>query len=334
MKAIVYTGLEKVEIRSNVPVPEVEPGWTLIKVAYAGICGSDMTIFYGKHPRAQAPLILGHEFSGYVVSEHSKIPKDTLVSVYPFLSCGVCGACLEGYTHVCHTSHVVGIDRDGGMAEYALVPEDSLFAVPKGVSPALGAYIEPIGIAVHAARRGKYLPGDSVVVFGAGGIGMATAITLRKFGADKIAICEPDEERLHLAKSMGFTTIHSNESVLEKIMTFTNGNGADYVFDCAGHQSVIDVLPDTVKVGGRIVMVAGYKTPPSMNFQKGMFREFDIQFVRNSTRKDFTIACELAAQNLGYDKLINCVLPIDEAEKGFSSPMGAIKVMFEIGDKE
>lgn len=330
MRAIVYTGVENVEFVDDAQKPEVQPGWTLIKVANAGICGSDMTIFSGNHPRAKAPLILGHEFSGYVASPHPEHKEGTLVSIYPFLSCGVCGACLEGNTHACHVSKVVGIDRDGGMAEYALVPEDSLFAVDEKISPALAAYVEPIAVAVHAARRGGYLPGESVVVFGAGGIGMATAITLRKFGADKIVICEPDAERLKLAQSLDFATIQSGADTLDKILEFTDGNGADYVFDCAGHQSVIDILPESVKVGGQIVMVAGYKTPPSMNFQKGMFREFDIQFVRNSTRKDFAIACELAAQDLGFDKLLNCILPMEEAKKGFSSPAGAIKVMFEI----
>ncbi|TQI68322.1 alcohol dehydrogenase catalytic domain-containing protein [Clostridium sp. KNHs216] len=329
MKAIVFTGLEHIEVK-DIPIPRVREGWTLIKVCYAGICGSDMTIFHGKHPRAKAPLVLGHEFSGYVASPHPKYSEGTLVSIYPFLSCGACSACQEGFSNACHTSRVVGIDKDGGMAEYALVPENSLFPVPEGVSPQVGAYIEPIGISVHAARRGKYLPGDSVVVYGAGGIGMATAIALRKFGADNIVICEPDAGRLKLAKSFGFHTIHSDEHTLDQVLEFTRGNGADYVFDCAGHQSVIDILPDSVKVGGQVVMVAGYKTPPAMNFQKGMFREFNIQFVRNSTRKDFGIACQMAAQPLGYEKLLNCILPIDQAEKGFSSPAGAIKVMFEI----
>lgn len=329
MKAIVFTGIEQVEVK-DIPIPEVRDGWTLIKVCYAGICGSDMTIFHGKHPRAKAPLVLGHEFCGYVASKHPQYPEGTLVSVYPFLSCGTCSACREGFSNACHTSRVVGIDRDGGMAEYALVPEDSLFPVPKGLPTQLGAYIEPIAISVHAARRGRYLPGDSVVIFGAGGIGMATAITLRRFGADNMVICEPDTGRLALAKSLGFQTIHSDANTLDHIMEFTNGSGADYVFDCAGHPSVIDILPDSVKVGGQIVMVAGYKTPPAMNFQKGMFREFAIQFIRNSTRKDFGIACRLASENLGYDKLLNCILPMEEAAKGFSSPAGAIKVMFKV----
>ena len=106
--------------------------------------------------------------------------------------------------------------------------------------------------------------------------------------------------------------------------------GADYVYDCAGVQPVADLLPDVVKINGRIVVVAGYKVPPVINFQKGMFREFDIQFVRNCTRQDFEIATDLVGRGLGYEKLLNYTLPLSRGEEGFAPPPSACKVMFQV----
>lgn len=327
MKAIVYEGPQKVAYK-EVPMIEPKEGWTLIKVSHAGVCGSDMTIFSGKHPRAKAPLIMGHEFSGYIASFNPKFPEGTLVTVFPYLPCGVCECCKNGKFHVCKSLKLIGIDLDGGMAEYVQVPNDVIYAVPGEVDPELAAFIEPVGISVHAARKGGYRPGDTVVVFGAGGIGLSTALTLRNFGAKELMICEPNPTRAALAKELGFDVLDADKDVIEQIYERTNGDGAEFVYDCAGVQPVIDLLPDAVKINGQIVIVAGYKNPPTMNFQKGMFREFSIQFVRNCTQRDFEIAVDLIGKGLGYDRLLNYILPLQEAEKGFAPPSSAYKVMF------
>lgn len=330
MKAIVFAGPGQAELR-QVPKPEVKDGWALIKVSHAGICGSDLTIFSGHHPRARAPLVMGHEFSGWLEQDIPGLPAGAPVTVNPLLSCGHCTPCLEGNRHVCRTLGLLGIDCDGGMAEYAVAPVPMILPLPEGVSPKLGAFIEPLAVTVHAVRMASYLPGDSALVFGAGTIGLATALTLREFGAPSVTVCEPNTVRLKLAEALGFHCIRSGEGLLEQLLEETNGDGYDYVFDCAGHQSVADILPDVVKIRGKIEIVAGYKTPPSMNFQKGMFREFSIQFTRVYRMKDFEIAAGLAASNPDYEKLINYELPPEEAKKGFellTTPTDAVKVMY------
>ena len=329
MKAIVFKGVKQVEYET-VPIPEVLEGWTLVKISHAGICGSDMTIYHGKHPRAKAPLIMGHEFSGYVESEHPEFAKGTLVTCFPYIPCKKCERCLNGQYHVCKNLKLIGIDRDGGMAEYATVPDDMLYRVPENVTPEAAAFIEPIGISVHAARTGGYKPGDSVIVFGAGGIGLSTALTLRNFGAEHVIICEPNPVRSELAKDMGFDVLDARQDVVKQVYERTEGNGVSFVYDCAGAQPVIDVLPDVVKINGRIVIVAGYKEPPRMNFQKGMFREFSIQFVRNCTRDDFLIACGLIKKDRDYTRILNCILPLSECKQGFEGPDGAYKVIFKV----
>ena len=330
MKAIVFTGPNQVEMR-DLPIPQAKEGWALIKVSHAGICGSDLTIFLGAHPRAKAPLVMGHEFSGYLEQDIPGIKKGTLVTVDPLLSCGHCTPCKEGNSHVCSTLGLLGIDCDGGMAEYAVAPIDMIIPVPEGVSPKVGAFIEPIAVTVHAVRMASFLPGSNALVFGAGTIGLATAITLRRFGATSITICEPNPVRLEMAKRLGLSFPQSGEGLLDKLMEESGGEGDDYVFDCAGHQSVADILPDVVKIRGKIVIVAGYKKPPMMNYQKGMFREFSIQFTRVYRFKDFQVAAQLAKEEPLYEHLINYELPPEEAKKGFellTTPTDAVKVMY------
>ena len=330
MKAITFVGPQEVEMR-QVPKPEIPEGWALIKVSHAGICGSDLTIFSGHHPRAKAPLIMGHEFSGYLEEDIPGIAKGTLVSVNPLLSCGHCQPCLEGNRHVCKTLGLLGIDCDGGMAEYAIAPIPMIIPVPDGISPKLAAFIEPLAVTVHAARMASYTPGDNALVFGAGTIGLTLALTLRNFGCPSVTICEPNPIRLRLAKGLGFHCIQSDDKLLDTLLAETHGDGYDYVFDCSGHQSVADILPDVVKIRGKIEIVAGYKIPPHMNFQKGMFREFSIQFTRVYRMKDFKIAAELAAKDPDYEKLINYELPPEDAKKGFellTTPTDAVKVMY------
>jgi len=330
MKAIVFTGPNGVETR-DVPIPQAKEGWALIKVICSGICGTDVTIYLGAHPRAKAPLVMGHEFSGILQQDIPGIKKGSLVTVNPLLSCGTCEPCKTGNSHVCKTLKLLGIDCDGGMSEYAIAPIDKIVPVPEAVSEKLGAFIEPIAVAVHALRMAQYQAGDSALVFGAGAIGLATAITLRRFGASDITICEPNPVRLEFARSLGFHCILSGPELLETLMQETNGDGYDFVFDCAGHQSVADILPDVVKIRGKIEIIAGYKKPPAMNYQKGMFKEFSIQFTRVYTHKDFQIAAKLSAMEPLFERLVNYELPPEEAQKGFdllTSPSDAIKVMF------
>src|SRR5512133_3783675 len=129
MKSIVYQSAQEVTVEDK-PLPEVAAGECLIKVAYVGVCGSDMNIYHGVHPRAKAPLIMGHEFSGTIVKGDTKLAPGTPVTVYPLLSCGECDPCKNGYAHVCNTLKLIGIDCDGGMAEYVKVPVDKVMAIP------------------------------------------------------------------------------------------------------------------------------------------------------------------------------------------------------------
>ena len=338
IRAIVYEGAHDIRLEER-EMPSVPEGWALIRVTHAGICGSDLTTYSGTHPRAKAPLVMGHEFAGYIAEDAPGLPKGTRVTAYPNFSCGKCLPCRSGNEHVCETLKVTGIDRDGAMADYIAMPVEKLVKLPDGVSNKLGAFIEPIAVTVHAVRESGYKPGDSAIVFGCGGIGMATAITLRQFGAKNLVMSEPDEVRAEFARSLGFEVINPKEcDVIAEAKARTNGDGFDWVFDCAGVQPVADVLFYVGKIKGTIAVIASYKKNPSLPMASGISRELNVRFNRVYRMVDFELAVQMAQDEPDYEKVITHVLPIEQAQKGFdllTTPgTGAIKVMYTTLDGE
>ncbi|QCR33512.1 zinc-binding dehydrogenase [Lysinibacillus sp. SGAir0095] len=331
MKAIFYTAPNRVECR-EASIPSVPKGYVLLKNAYAGICGTDLNIFAGTHPRAQAPLILGHEFSATIESEHPKYPIGTKVTVNPLISCGSCIPCSSGQSHVCEDLKLVGIDVDGGMAEYVVVEADKVIPLPEGVSLELGALSEPIAVAVHAVRTARFLVGDRAVVYGAGTIGLCVALTLRAYGASEVIVIEANELRLQKAKELGFKTLNSlKDDVVNELAALTGNAGMDYVFDCAGHPAVLRQVTEIVKVQGTIVIVAAYKKPTEMNLIQGMFKELSMQFVRVYTKRDIELALDLLTKVPEFSEIITHVLSPEQAAEGFellTTPTNAIKVLY------
>lgn len=332
MKAVVYSG-EKNVVFKDKSKPIISEGWALIKTAYAGICGSDLSIYAGVHPRATAPLTMGHEFSGVIMDGHPYLEKGTPVTVNPLLRCRECYPCKIGYNHVCEDLKLIGIDCDGGMGDYVLAPIDNIIPLPEEMSLKSGALIEPIAVAVHAIRQGSYVPGDNAVVFGAGAIGLSVALTLRYYGVRDVIIVEPNKLRVDKARELGFETVNPNKTNLHNfILEKTNGIGIDHVFDCAGHDSVVESLTKVTKVRGNIVIVAMYKQPANVDMRECMFKELSMRFVRVYTDKDFQIAIDIASKNQEFEKIITHILQPEEAEKGFhllTTPTNAVKVMYE-----
>jgi 2-desacetyl-2-hydroxyethyl bacteriochlorophyllide A dehydrogenase len=333
MKAIQFTAPNKIEVK-ELPMPHVPENWALIKVLCAGICGTDLNICAGTHPRAEAPLTMGHEFSGVIEKGTKDFKKGTKVTVYPLISCLKCTPCTTGNKHVCNTLGLFGIDKDGAMAEYIAVPNDQIIKLPENISDRLGALIEPIAVAVHTLRETAFVPGDNALVFGCGTIGLCVALTLKQFGARDIVLAETDSSRITLAKELGFEVINPEETDLNKFVSErTNGDGFDRVYDCAGVAAVANCLLDVVKVKGQIVIVASYKKPTELPLFKGMVKETSIHFVRVYRQIDFEIAAKMAANEPLFEKIITHVLPADKAREGFdlllNKGTGAIKVMFE-----
>lgn len=339
MKAIVWEGPDVVATK-DIPAPEVKPGEALIKVSHAGICGTDKSIFRGWHPRSKAPLVPGHEYSGILCSDNVPgMKKGDRVTVYPLLSCGECTPCKEGSPHVCNTLKLLGIDCDGGFAEYTTAPIDSIVKMPDNLSMKLGAFIEPVAVTVHALRERHYVPGDNAIIFGAGPIGLALAATLKAYGCTDILIVETNQPRSAIGREMGYEVVNPMEieNMAEFAKSRTGGDGFDWVFDCAGVQPVANYLFDCVKVHGTIFIVAGYAKPASLPLGQGMYKEASIQFCRVYRRKEFDIAAKLVAEHPEYfEPIITKVYSPDEAVEAFADTVDPasenIKIMFKFDD--
>ncbi len=337
MKAITFQGKDAVAVVDK-PAPEPSGNWVNIQVAFAGICGTDLSIASGKHPRAKPPLVMGHEFVGQVVQLPEQ-PRSDLnigdwVTVFPLLSCGECYICQMGMPHVCKNLGLLGIDADGAFAEYVLVPEDSVLKVPERLTGAEGALIEPLSVCVHSARMSRLQIGDSVVVTGAGPIGLLMAMVARAAGAERVVVTEVAPARIAGAREMGFTVLDASApDLVSKVLEATDGRGGDIVFEATGHPSVAPYLMDLVRIRGQIVQVGIFKEPVPLDMRTLNFNEVDVIGARVYTKEDFRMTISLAgAERFDLGPLVSTVLPLDQGVEGFTAAKNAtsLKVLFEV----
>lgn len=337
MKAMVYTEPNKVEIR-DLPDPTPREGCVKLKIKYCGICGSDISIYHGKHPRAKAPLVLGHEFLGEVVETGKKFKKGDRVVAYPLLSCGHCLPCRTGSAHVCNTLRLIGIDVEGAVSEYAYVDEDVLFKVPDGVSDKAAAVIEPLAVIVRAIHQSNFKALDCTAVIGAGPIGMITGMMLKHMGASKVFISDIDEKRLEKAKEFGMITVNAKtESMDEAVKSATNGEGADILFECSGAEVSVMQMTDITRVGGTICMVSIPKIPLKINLRDINFKEQHLVGTRVYTKEEFRQAVEYSVEiKDDLEKIVSHVVPLKSSEIVFdmiADPgCGTVKVLVDCTD--
>lgn len=337
MKALVYTGPKVVEVK-DVELPAKKEGQVKLKMKYCGICGSDIGIYLGTHPRAKAPLVLGHEFLGEVVEDGKKFKKGDRVVAYPLLSCGHCLACRSGNAHVCNTLGLIGIDADGGLSEYGYVDEDVLFKVPEGVSDKAAATIEPLAVIVRAVHQSGFKALDTCAVIGAGPIGMITGMFLKHMGASKVFISDVDSKRLKKAEEFGMIPVNVKEESMEKVVKdATDGEGADVLFECSGAEIAAMQMSDITRVSGHICMTSVHKAPHNVNLRDINFKEQTLVGTRVYTKEEFRQAVEYSAQiNDDLEKIVSHVVPMKESFKVFDMiadpSFGTVKVLVDCQD--
>ena len=328
MKAALWIGTERVEFR-EIERPTPKPGEALVKVAYGGICGTDLMIYLGKHPRAKAPLVMCHEFSGAIAQDASGVyAPGTPVVINPLLMCGACYACRNGIPHICAKLGLVGIDCDGGFAEYVAVPLNTVRPISPSMPLVEAALIEPVAVAVHAVRASALKVGDVTAALGAGPIGMMTAQVARLAGARRVFVSERSPKRLAIARDLGFEVIDSStQNVVETIMAATDGVGLPVVFETAGVQPTINDAVKLARPGGQILQVGLPKTPPTIDLTPLLFREIRITPIRVYREEDFSQAIAIAATGkLDLVKPVTDILPLRELGRAMEMAHEAVNV--------
>nr|WP_256558002.1 alcohol dehydrogenase catalytic domain-containing protein [Marinobacterium sedimentorum] len=292
----------------------------MLKMRLCGVCGTDIGIFGGTHPRAVAPLIMGHEFVGEIVGESSRFAKGQRVVAYPLISCGDCHPCRTGQPHVCAKLRLIGIDGAGAMTEYVAVAENVLFPVPEDMDDRIAALVEPLAVAVRVVEQSGMSISDRVVVLGAGPIGLLTAIVARHAGAERILISDIDPARLKLAADLGFTAINVGKEDLDQwVMTVTDGDGADVVFECSGAPVAALDMTRIARPGATICLASMHKQSNPVALLDIAFKELSVIGSRVYTREQFGRSIELAqvlAEPL--QRLITLTLPLSAAGDVFN----------------
>ncbi len=245
---------------SDIPSPGKDE--VLIKVERVGLCGSDATIYYGKHPYVSYPLVMGHEFAGEIAELGSQVKNLKIgqrVAVIPHLVCGKCSQCKTGTFNFCEELRCTGAEADGAHCEYKVMPSVMAIPIPDNLSMDDAALIEPACVAYHAAKRGEVKKDDIVLVIGAGPIGIFTMQSVKALGAARVYIADIDEKRLSLAKSLGADgIINVAQEKIEAglIRLLGSPREVDVFFDCVGQKGeVLEEIILMAKRGSRVVMV-------------------------------------------------------------------------------
>lgn len=258
MKALVIHGPGKYRFEADWPEPQSKADWARVRVQHAGICGSDITRF-ATTGSYHHPMILGHEFSGVVdtpAKGSNRFKAGQRVAVLPIIPCGTCSGCSTLGPFHCNNYQFLGSRNDGGFAEYCLVPEQNLFPLPDSLDPRIGAFIEPIAVALHVLRRSGFQPGESAIVFGAGTIGILIALWLKIFGATRLAIGDIRADKLEMARSMGIDeTFDAHRLSPDTEDEASNISGFDAAFEAAGSTAALLSAIGAVSHKGTITVV-------------------------------------------------------------------------------
>jgi len=257
MKAAVLQDWREIAVE-EVERPPIGDHEALLRVVYTGVCGSDVHIFNGTNPIARTPLVPGHEFFGHVAAANGALPDSIRVGdrvvAQPLVSCGHCPACDRGLPHVCASLIVIGVNQDGGFAEFVRVPAEKLIAVPEALPDEVAALTEPFAVGHHACRRTGLRDGESVLIVGCGPIGLYAAIMARQLGAASVVVSEPLAERRAFAESFGFTAIDPGlSSGLHDLRAQTGNRGFDVVIETSGVDAGLNCAVEAAAVRARIV---------------------------------------------------------------------------------
>lgn len=335
MLAATYLDAYKIEARET-PIPRPGKDEALIKVFSCGICGSDLAIVSGKHPRVKPPLIIGHEIAGEIVELPGKVKSSfrtgDKVTIFPLLTCGDCYACRNGISHVCKSLRLIGFDRNGGMAEYVSVPLEMLVKLPDSMSYETGSLIEPLAVSVHSVSISPVKPTDKTVVIGAGPIGLLTAMVLQHLGVENLFISDIDPFRIAIAKTIGLKAINSAKvDIIKYIEENTNGDFADIVFEVAGVQESARQMTELLRPRGTVINVSVFKDQPVVDMREINFKELTVIGTRVYTQDDYQRAIEIADE-LPLANIITHRLPLANVTDAFDlffSNKTVCKVLFQ-----
>ncbi len=326
MRALYFYGPKDLKVQ-EVPIPIINQDELLVRVSFAGVCGTDNRIYQGTK-KIVGPRIIGHEFSGVITEVGENVQDFAIndhVTVYPMIPCGKCYTCKSGRKNICVNRTTIGYEIDGGFAQYVKIPKEAIqmgnvLKVSAGLDEKVVSITEPIAAALNGIKRANIKKGNSVVIIGAGPIGLFHVQLAKIKEPGQLIVIEPDPEKRDLAIQLGATvTINPfEESPDSRIKEITNGDGADIVIIDVGIPTLIEESLEYVKKGGTYVIFAGAPHGSKISIDPNLihYKEINLTGSSASTPEIHREVLDLVESGLlDVSKLISEVVPLDDWER-------------------
>lgn len=333
MKALVFTDFNRQEVQELPIPPLVHPDDVLVRVRAAGVCGSDLHGYTGQSGRRHPPLVMGHEVTGEVVEVGSAVKNvqaGARVAVQPLIYRP------DPETGVI-VRRLIGMNLPGAYEEYIVVPAENLFPIPDSLSFTAGSLTEPLAVAVHAVSLRQVRPFDSVLVIGAGAIGLLTLQVLKLAGAGKVAISDVNEDRLALAREIGadYTFNATKQDFAEFLQETTGGAGFDITYEAVGITPTVQQSIQGVKYGGTVVWIGNNQRVVEVDMQSIVTREVSVAGTYGMNQQDFARALQMLASGaIDVEPLVNRRATLAEGETLFDElikDQTVVKCVIEFG---
>lgn len=323
MKTILIPSVRTVEIVER-EKPKRKEGEALLKLVRGGICGSDLGTYRGTFAYSSFPRIPGHEFAAEIVEvpdNNLGLKRGMLVTCNPYFNCGHCYSCQRGLLNCCEHNETLGAQRDGAFSEFITMPLERIYD-GQGLSAELLTLIEPFCISYHGTvARGKASKGDTVLVIGAGTIGVFAAISAKASGA-KVYIADVAKDKVDYAVNNfgldGGLINNSAEDFIEQCQRITQGKGFDVAVEAVGLPTTFQSCIDVAAYGGRIVLIGIGKKNLDFNFTLIQKKELNIFGSRNALKQDFlTLIDWVKSGKVDISKVITNTFKMEDAAKAF-----------------
>jgi L-iditol 2-dehydrogenase len=342
MKALLLSAYKQLDL-VEMPAPRPAANELLIRIRACGICGSDVHGYDGSTGRRLPPIVMGHEAAGVVEAVGGAVADFRAGDRVTFDStvyCGKCFYCLRGQINLCDEREVIGVStpvfrRMGAFAEYVTVPARIAYALPENMSYSHAALIEAVSVAVHGVSLTPITLEDTVVVVGAGMIGLLALQAARLAGAGRVLVVDVDETRLELARNLGATETYNSRGadVVPQIMEQTMGRGADAALECVGSTIPVKLALDSVRKGGAVTLIGNVSPTVELGLQSAVTRQIRLQGSCASAGEYPACISMIARGAIRVDPLVSAVAPLEDGASWFhrlyEREPGLLKVVLE-----
>ncbi len=342
MKALLLSAYKQLDM-VDLPTPKPAEDELLIRVQACGICGSDVHGYDGSTGRRRPPIVMGHEAAGIVEAVGSGVENFRAGDRVTFDStvyCGKCFFCLRGQVNLCDNREVIGVStpmfrRMGAFADFITVPARIAYGLPENMPYPHAALIEAVSVAVHAVSLTPIALDDTVVVVGAGMIGLLTLQAVRQAGAGRVFVFDVDDTRLELARTLGATQTFNtrNPEVISQVLDLTAGRGADAAMECVGTTVAVKLALDSVRKGGAVTLIGNVAPTIELGLQSAVTRQIRLQGSCASSGEYPACISLIARGAIRVEPLLSAVAPLEDGASWFhrlyEREPGLLKVVLE-----